>query len=191
MITDPKVPSIENERREYGNNIADDHQHVIQAGENSNPDHPLPDDVVSLKIEIKRLVIRTISQMMPDVTLSKKMKRRWEEKSHQHARNLVGRSIRKEHRVLGFMNDRINGVHQDAEGDSEGENEPPMMSMGGGPKAGGQGRELRRDDPHVQHAWNAMGGSRFGLDHGDPNASTSSLYRLRLLKTTDAGDVNQ
>src|SRR4051794_23238687 len=103
--------------------------------------------------------------MMPDVALPKKMKRCREEKRHQHARKFVRSPVRKEHRMFGFVDDRIDGVHQDAEGDCERENCPPMMRMRSRPEASAQANQLRENDPCVQKAWNAMRRRGFGSYH--------------------------
>src|SRR6476646_2503784 len=105
MAINLEVSAIQDKRCEHRHDVADRHQHVIQPRKNPQPDHPFPDDVVTIEVEVKRFIIRAVPQVMTDVTLSKKMKWSWEEQCHDCASNLVGRAIRKEHRMLGLMND--------------------------------------------------------------------------------------
>src|SRR5688572_19199910 len=52
-----EVPAVDYDKQKAAYDIADDDQHVIQTGEDAEPDHPLPEDVVALEVEIKGLIV--------------------------------------------------------------------------------------------------------------------------------------
>ena len=87
---------------------------------------------------------------MSQMALPNQMKRRRKEKGHECADQIVPKAVRKKDGVLRLMNRGINGVHYDAEYNSQDGETPPALDLRSRIATSGNGSNLEEDDEYVQ-----------------------------------------
>lgn len=179
---DAEVLAVENEGGDDGDRVAEDDEKVVEAGEDAEPDEPFPDEVVAFEVEIEGFVVGTVSEVVADVALADEMEGGWEEKGHEDAGDLVGAGVWEEHGVLGFVDDGVDGVHEDAEGGGEEGEGTEGSPACGKEETGGDGDKLEENHDGVEAPGDGVsrGGASF---HGGSRkgrkvpAGLSSLWR--------------
>jgi hypothetical protein len=137
---------VEREREEQEDNIAQNNDNPVKAGQNAIPDEDLPNLVVFLKIEIEGLIILPIPQVMSQMALADQMERRWEKQRHHAPSEIIPRPVVEQHRMFGFVDDRINGIHHRAKSNRQQAQAPPATNVCRTKEASAYRRELQTDD---------------------------------------------
>ena len=84
------------------------------------------------------------------MSLADEMKRGGEKERHHHPGEIIQPAIAKKHRMLGFMNDRIDRIHDDAENKRDRHDRQNMRRSAGDEKTREDCSQLQRDDGGVK-----------------------------------------
>src|SRR6185369_6610149 len=88
--------------------------------------------------------------MMSPMPLADQMERRRKEQGHKSAGKIVPAPVWKKYRVLGFVNDGIHRVHQQAKDECQGRQTPAAMHTSCHAKTPRQGSELSQNDCEIK-----------------------------------------
>ncbi len=152
------VTFVRCEGEQQKHHVSEHHHDPVTARENSVEHQTTPQAMILLEIKVERFVIGTVAEMMSKMALANEMKRRGKKQRHERSRKIVPATILEQDRMFRFVNNRIDGIHHDAERNGERCKAPAALDAGGCKKADCKGRELADDDCDVQSLGN---GSRF------------------------------
>ena len=96
--------------------------------------------MLAIKVKIKGFIVGTIAQVVADVALADQVERGGEKQSHDDAGGVVEAAVREKDAVFGFVDDRVDRVHVNAEDQRQEQNMPPDVQHGRQP---GQARKCR------------------------------------------------
>lgn len=94
-------------RHHQKHHVRQHHHHPIKPGQDPVPHQEPPHLVIPFEIEIKRLVVGTISQVMTEMSLPDQVEGRGEKQRQKTASQVVPSTVLEQHGVLGLMDGGI------------------------------------------------------------------------------------
>ena len=143
-------------RHEKHDDIREINQHPEKPRERAVELHAFPKPALVFKIQIERLVVAAIADVVPDVPLPDEVKRRGKKQREHRADGIVHRVARMQDAVLGLVQHGVGGVHHHAVAEREQRHGPPARRAPCGPQDREHREELRRGDAEIQACRYAM-----------------------------------
>jgi hypothetical protein len=125
-------------------------QHPEHARERAVELQAFPETALALEIQIERLVIAAIADVVPEMPLPDEMKRRGKEQGEDRSDEIVQAAMGMQDTVLGFMQHGIGGIHHDAISEGEECHHPPQRDQTGRPENGEHQAHLHHGDSQIE-----------------------------------------